>query len=145
MALDWRRQKYIEWLVTPLADREPERVDEFAKSIDSTRNTLHRWRQEADFLAEWERQYRLTTGSPEKIQSVLVELHATAIDRTDPRQVQAAKVYLEAVDAVKPQRVDVTVTAGKAARNLSDDELYAMLAERAAKELEARQEAPVDD
>jgi hypothetical protein len=145
MALDWRKRAYIAWLTTPTAEREIPTVGDFAKSIDATRSTLSKWREDAEFLAEWERVYRSTVGSPEKAQAVMTELLATATDRTDPRQVQAAKTYLDAIGAIKPQAVDVTVTHGKAAKSLSDDELYAMIAERAASELEARQEVTRSD
>jgi hypothetical protein len=140
MALDWRKRAYIEWLTTPQIEREITTVGDFAKSIDTSRSTLTKWREEAEFLAEWERIYRMTVGNPEKAQRVMHELLATATDRTDPRQVQAAKTYLDAIGAIKPQAVDITVTQGKAAKALTDDELYSLIAERAVAELEARQE-----
>ena len=141
MALDWRKREFIGWLTTPTAERDGALAD-VARRLDVTTGTLRKWKEDAEFLAEWERTYRATVGSPEKAQSVMTELLATATDRTDPRQVQAAKTYLDAIGAIKPQAVDVTVTHGKAAKALTDDELYAMIAERAAAELEARQEVP---
>jgi hypothetical protein len=135
---DWRHREYIDWLVTPPSDRDPETTQGFADKIGVTTTTLHAWKRTAEFLAAWEYAYRKTIGSPEKQAKVMNELLATAQDRTDPRQVQAARLYLETVEAVKPKKVDVTVTNGRAAKDLSDDELLAMLADRAARELENR-------
>jgi hypothetical protein len=53
--------------------------------------------------------------------------------------VQAAKAYLEAIEVIKPKKVEVTVN--KAAKDLTDDDLYALLAERAERELAERADA----
>ena len=99
------------------------------KKLDVTVAALNRLKADATFLAEWEVLYRKTVGSPEKAQRVVQRLYETAEDRTDPRQVPAAKAYLEAIDAIKPKKVEVTVN--KAAKELSDEDLYRILAERA--------------
>jgi len=99
--------------------------------------TLSSWKRDDDFLAEWEKLYRRTIGSPEKMRQVTDALHETARDRTDPRQVQAARAYADIVDAAKPKKIDVNVNQTQA-RDLSDDTLLAILAERAAVELEQR-------
>lgn len=134
---DFRVQRFFEWLLTPPADRFPSRQVELAEELGLDRNLLSQWKNDPDFLAEWERRYRKTVGSPERAQSVLDSLYRTATDATDPRQVPAARAYLEAIDVMKPKRVDVTVTKG-AAKELTDDELMTMLAERAEAELAAR-------
>ncbi len=134
---DFRVQKFFEWLLTPPTDRYPSTQGEFADEHGLHRNVLSQWKNDPDFLTEWERRYRKTVGSPERAKGVLDALFDTAVDRTDPRQVPAARAYLEAIDVMKPKRLDVTVTKG-AAKDLSDDELLALLAERAEAELTAR-------
>src|SRR4249920_2642593 len=119
---DFRVERFFEWLLTPPAERYPPRQADLADELGLDRNRLSQWKNDPDFLAEWERRYRKTVGSPEKAQSVLTALFETATDRTDPRQVPAARAYLEAIDVMKPKRMDVTVTKG-AAKELSDDEL----------------------
>lgn len=136
---DFRVQRFLEWLTTSPNERRPSTQTELAEELGMDRNVLSMWKNDADFLGEWERLYRKTVGSPERAKSVLDALHETATDRTDPRQVPAARAYLEAIDAIKPRRMDVTVVKG-AAKELSDDELVAMLAERAEAELAARSE-----
>ena len=133
----WRKQKFLEWLCTIQADRVPHTQTEFAETIGSSNATLAAWKRDPEFLAEWEHRYRLTVGSPEKAQTVIQRLFETAEDRTDPRQVQAARAYLEAIDAVKPKKIDITVS--KAAKELSEAELNELLAAHAAKELEERE------
>lgn len=136
---DWRRQYYLDWLCTPPAQRDPPTVKELGEKLSISERVLYRWRREADFIAEWEVQYRKVVGSPEKAQRILDKLFETAEDRTDPRQVQAAKAYLEAIEVIKPKKVEVTVN--RAAKDLSDEDLYAILAERAEQELRERSDA----
>jgi len=134
---DFRVQRFLDWLVTVPDERDPPNQEAFAESIGLTKNTIGAWKRDADFLVEWERRYRKKVGSPEKQQQVLEALHQTATDRTDPRQVPAARAYLEAVDAIKPKKVDVTVQT-KPAKDLSNDDLAMLLAEAALLETERR-------
>lgn len=136
---DWRRERVLEWLCTPPNSREPFSAKLLADELGTTVGALNKLKAEPEFLAAWEHQYRKTVGSPEKAQQVVEALHETAIDRTDPRQVPAAKAYLEAIDAIKPKKVEVTVN--KAAKDLSDEDLYRILAERAELELRERTDA----
>ena len=136
---DFRRERYLEWLCTITEDRQPRTIKELAQELDATVAALNRLKADATFLAEWEVLYRKTVGSPEKAQRVVQRLYETAEDRTDPRQVPAAKAYLEAIDAIKPKKMEVTVN--KAAKDLSDEDLYRILAERAEIELRERNDA----
>lgn len=140
---DPRKHLFIDWLCTPIDAREPGNQLEFAKVIGTSPQLLTNWKKEKDFLAEWEAQYRRTVGSPEKAQAVLTALYRTATDAEDPRQVPAARAYLDAIDAIKPQKIDVTINKG-AAKDLSDDELIAAMAEHAAREFEKRQSTIID-
>jgi Helix-turn-helix of insertion element transposase len=136
---DWRRHHFLEWLCTPPDHRDPHTMKELAVQFGLSEQTLFRWKREPEFLSQWEIQYRKVVGSPEKAQRIMDKLFETAEDRTDPRQVQAAKAYLEAIEVIKPKKVEVTVN--KAARDLTDDDLYAILAERAEQELRDRSDA----
>ena len=133
---DWRKQAFLEWLCTIQDDRDPSTLGGFAEKIGSTTQTLRNWKRDPEFLAEWEHRYRLTVGSPEKAHTVVEQLYETARDRTDPRQVQAARAFLEAIDAIKPKKVDVTVT--RSPRELTDEQLIAIAAQNATAALEER-------
>ena len=131
-------ERFLEWLCTIKDDRWPTTQRELAEELGVNENVLSRMKSQPDFLAKWETRYRKTVGSPERAKNVLDQLYETAIDRTDPRQVSAAKQYLEAIDAVKPKKLEIVTTS---ARDMSDDQLYAILADRAARELEERRGA----
>lgn len=132
---DWRVQRFLEWLCTPADDREPSNQRDLAEVLGVHFTTLSYWKKDPDFLGAWEALYRKTVGAPDRIQTILDQLYATARDRTDPRQVQAAKAYLEAVDASRPKKAPVTAGAAK---ELTNEQLMAILAERASQELAQR-------
>lgn len=133
---DWRVQRFLEWLCTIAEDREPKTQKDLCEELGWVKQRAADMKNDPDFLAAWEHRYRKTVGSPEKAQLVVTRLFETATDRTDPRQVPAARAWMEAVDAVRPKRVDVTVS--KAAKDLSEEELNAILAEEASRELNRR-------
>jgi hypothetical protein len=126
---DWRVQRYLEWLCTIPADREPKTQNEFSQLIGISVHMLMFWKDDPDFLAAWEHRYQKTIGSVLRRQEVMQRLYETAVDRTDPRQVVAAKAYLDAIGQSKPQRPPTTP---KDAKGLSDEQLYAILADRMA-------------
>jgi hypothetical protein len=136
---DWRRQHFLEWLCTPPDNRDPRTMTALAEKLALSTQTLTRWKNDSGFITDWENLYRKTVGSPEKAQQIVERLFETADDRTDPRHVQAAKAFLEAIDAIKPKKVEVTVN--RAAKDLSDEDLYRILAERAELELRERTDA----
>jgi hypothetical protein len=135
---DFRKQRLLEWLLTPIPDREPKTLQGLADEVGMTRRQLTTWKSEADFLEEWERQYRNSVGSPERKQAVIDTLFKTATDQDDPKHVQAAGKYLEAVDAIAPQKMDITVKGGKVSE-LSDEQLAELMAAHAASELGQRE------
>jgi len=137
---DFRIQRVVEWLCTPPGEREPRTQNELATEIGKTGSWISALKNDGAFLRLWEDRYRRVVGNPGKVQEVLQSLQETAADRTDPRQVQAARAYLEALDVMKPKRVDVTVTS-TAAKQLTDEQLTEMIAARAAQELLDRQES----
>lgn len=137
---DFRIQRLLEWLCTPKDLREPRTQKELADEINLSAEKISSLKNDATFLRLWEDRYRKTVGSPQKAFEVMNALQETAADRTDPRQVQAARAYLEAIDAIKPKKLDVTVTSA-AAKQLTDEQLTEMIAARAAQELLDRQDS----
>ena len=123
---DWRVQRFLEWLCTLPGDRIPGTQRELAETLDLRQQTLVEWKDDPDFLAAWEHRYQKTIGSVQRQQAVMEALYETACDRTDPRQVVAAKAYLDALGIAKPQRPQTV----KDAKKLTDEQLYALAAER---------------
>jgi transcriptional regulator with XRE-family HTH domain len=132
---DWRKQKFLQWLCTIKEDRDPPLQKDLADQLGVSHSTLIKWKDDPEFLSAWEHKYRRTVGSPERMQLVLERLFETATDRTDPRQVPAAREYRIAVEGVAPTRIELDVTAAK---NLSDEELAHYIAAGAQSELERR-------
>jgi hypothetical protein len=131
---DWNvdKQRVIEWLCTPKRDREPQRQEDLAKELGVSANTVCEWKRDADFLRAWETHYLATVGSPERKQTVLDTLYRTGTDADDPRHVQAAAKYMELVEGLKPQRLDVHLH--RPAQELSEEQLDEILARHAERE-----------
>ena len=124
---DPRKMRYIEWLTTPPDARQPQTERQLAAELDVYAKTLYNWKQDRDFLEEWRGEADEVIGGPDKRQAVLDTLYKAATDQRNPRHVQAAKLYLEAVGAMSPPKFDVTIS-GKALGMLSEDELERLIA-----------------
>jgi Helix-turn-helix of insertion element transposase len=126
---DFRKQAFLRWLCTPVKEREPRTFIDFAAEVGLDRRTLQNWRDEKEFLEAWEKMYLKTIGDPSKKSEIMGTLYQTATDPDDPKHVQAAKAYFEIEGSMKPSRMEVTVQ--RPAAELTDDQLAALLAERA--------------
>lgn len=124
---DLRKMRYIEWLTTVPDYRQPKTERELARELDVYQKTLYNWRQERDFIEVWRGESDEVVGGPDRRQAVLETLYRAATNERNPRHVMAGKLYLEAVGAMSPPRLDVTVS-GKALGMLSDDELESLIA-----------------
>lgn len=127
---DPRHVQLVEWLVTPPSERTPSTQSAFAETVGVSPRTIRDWMARDDVRRAWTKRSNEVVGDPSNIQEVLEEMRAVALDRTDRKQVQAAKLYLEAVDAIKPpdRSVEVKVTSDLLS-TLSDEELEARIAE----------------
>ena len=134
---DWRHVKFMDWLVTPPGHRDPSSREKLAAVFGIDARTMRQWQEHPQFREEWQRRVSKLVGSPERTQRVMDTLYASATDVTNRNQVQAAKLYLEATNAIKPPPMEVTV---KRPTELTDDELDALLAQ-GAKELRAQHDA----
>lgn len=126
---DSRKQAFLRWLCTPMKEREPRSITDFAETIGVHRTTLTAWRDDKEFLEAWEKLYLRTIGDPSKKSEIMQTLFRTATDQDDPKHVQAAKAYFEIEGSIKPARMEVTVQ--RPAAELTDDQLATLLAERA--------------
>lgn len=126
---DWRHVKLMEWLTTPPTERQPSSKAKLAAELGVDQRTLRGWSNGKAFREEWQSRVSSIIGNPDRAQRIFETLYATACDPKSPKQVQAAKLYLEATNAIKPPPLEVTV---KKPTELTDDELDALLAESAA-------------
>lgn len=134
---DFRKQAFLKWLCTPPKEREPRTMEELAETLQVTRRTLTNWKtDDKEFIEAWEKLYLNTIGNPERKQTIMDTLYKTATDPDDPKHVQAAKQYFEIEGSVKPAKMQIEVS--RPAKELTDDELDAILADKIASEKQQR-------
>ena len=119
--------RYIEWLTTVPQYRVPKTERELARELDVFPKTLFNWRQDREFCDVWRGESDEVIGGPDRRQAVLETLYRAATDERNPRHVAAGKLYLEAIGAMAPPRLDVNVS-GKALGMLTDDEIEKLIA-----------------
>lgn len=119
--------RYIEWLTTVPDYRRPKTERDLARELDVYPKTLYNWRQDRDFREVWQNESDEVIGGADRRQAVLETLYRAATDERNPRHVAAGKLYLEAIGAMAPGRVDITLS-GKAVGMLDDDELERLIA-----------------
>lgn len=132
---DSRHVRYLDWLMTAKADRQPVTVSALADEIGVDRRTLRDWRYNPEFVAEWDKRVKNTVGSPERTKQIMDTLYKTATDREDGKHVQAAMVYFKRLGEISPSdelpKADLS--------ELSEEELRQLIASAAREELEGRQ------
>jgi hypothetical protein len=127
---DPKKMRYIEWLTTPEIFRSPATKQDLAKELDVYPKTLYNWENDREFREVWHGEADVVLeehGAVDKRQAVLDSLYEAASDPRSPRHVSAAKLYLEVIGAIGPQRIDVHVSS-KALSMLSDDEIESLIA-----------------
>lgn len=120
---DPEKMRFIEWLTTPPAARQPPTEAEFARMIDVHVKTLYNWKHDREFRETWQSETDQVIGDLDKRQRVLDTLYEAASDPRNPRHVSAAKLYLEAIREMTPERE----SGAKAIGMLTDDELAKMI------------------
>lgn len=119
--------RYIAWLTTVPDYRHPKAEKDLAAELDVYPKTLYNWRQDRDFREVWQEESDEVIGGADRRQAVLETLYRAATNPRNPRHVAAGKLYLEAIGAMQPAKIDVT-TGGKAIGLLTDDELERLIA-----------------
>lgn len=141
---DANRERFILWLCTPPAERDPRTQDALAQEFGYSpgSSALTALKRDPEFLRDWNTRYLQTISSPEKKMRIMERLEATALDEDDPKHVQAAKAYFEIEGSLRPAgTTNVEVQTGPPVSDVSDEKLEALLAAAAQDELSARREA----
>ena len=115
--------RFIEWLTTPPTQRQPPTEAEFARMIDVHVKTLYNWKHDREFREVWQGETDQVIGDLDKRQAVLDALYSAASDPRNPRHVAAAKLYLDAIKQMTPERE----AANRAVGSLTDAELDLMI------------------
>jgi hypothetical protein len=120
---DPEKMRFIEWLTTPPAARQPPTEAEFARMLDVHVKTLYNWKHDREFREVWQGETDQVIGDLDKRQRVIDALYDAASDPRNPRHVTAAKVYLDAIKQMSPERE----SGAKAIGMLTDAELELMI------------------
>ena len=135
---DPRKQRFIDWLVTPPTKREPRTQNQLAEQMELSERTLVQWKTQDDFRQAWQERSLRVIGNPDRAKEILDSLFLVGRNPNHKNHVPAAKLYLEAIDAIKPKQINVQVSHD--ASKLSDVELDALIA-LGATELKAERDA----
>lgn len=136
--LDGRQLEYLEWLVTPQAERNPRTQNQFAQQINVDPTTLRRWEKKPAFKKEWDKRVSEIQGSPERTQRLLDALYAKALEGDN----RAAQLYLQATNRLLPAAPPPLASAPS---ELSDEELDKLIASMAEREQAKRLRVVTND
>ena len=128
------QHKYIDWLCTAPDMRKPSSKLQFANENEITDQTLRNWEKHPVFREHWETRMKGIEGAPEKAYLLLEAIYGRAMKG----DLKAAETWLKAMGKMNPPKIEVETTV-KAARELSDDELQALIAQQASVALAARE------
>lgn len=89
-----RKEAYLEWLLTPEAEREPRTKRGLAESLGVSTQTLRNYAKDPWLQRELIQRGR-ALARVERATDVLESLYRQAKDPENPRSVQASKVFLD--------------------------------------------------
>lgn len=115
-----RQAAYIEWLLTPEAERTIRTKQELADEMGVSTQTLRNYAADPFVQSELARRSR-SLARVERVQPVLDSLYEQATDPGNPRSVSAAKTLLDWIDKALDHQEATDVGS------MSDEELYELL------------------
>jgi hypothetical protein len=130
--LTQEQQRYLDWLCTAPAERQPALKKDMADALGVDVTTLRRWEKKPFVKDEWQKRVDDIQGSPERTQALLDTLYKKALDG----DVKSAQLYLQATNRMAPPTVEVK--SDRKAADLSDDELDKLIGAMAAREKQQR-------
>ena len=133
---DPRHQRLLEWELTSPAARQPATAVALSVEIGCSERTLRDWKARPDFQAAWRAGFQAVAGSMERTKHQLDVLYADSVDPESKTKVQSAKLHWDITRAIAPPEPEVV--SSRRAKELSDDELKALLSSVALAELVER-------
>jgi hypothetical protein len=130
--LTQEQQRYLDWLCTAPAERQPSLKKDMADALGVDVTTLRRWEKKPFFKDEWQKRVDDIQGSPERTQALLDTLYKKALDG----DTKSAQLYLQATNRMAPPTVEIK--SDRKAADLSDDELDQLIGAMAAREKHQR-------
>jgi hypothetical protein len=118
------QEAYLAWLLTPEDSRNPKTKTAWADLHEVHLNTLGTWEKSKVFKERWDLGVKGMAQSPERTQALLDALYVKGISG----DVKSAELYLKATGYMQ-QVQTINVNNTSSVKELSDDELQAMILE----------------
>lgn len=118
------QEAYLAWLLTPEDSRMPKTKKDWAEQHDIHYNTLGVWEKNKVFKERWDLGVKGMAQSPERTQALLDALYVKGVSG----DVKSAELYLKATGFMQ-QVQTVNINNTSSVKELSDDELQAMIME----------------
>ncbi len=115
------QEAYLDWLVDP--QRVGSKQDQ-AEKFGVAPSTVYRWEQAPHFRKAWSDRVQELGGDPDRVQKVYDTLYAKALEG----DTRSAELWLKAIGKLNQTQ---EVVHRKSARDLTNDELDALIAEQA--------------
>ena len=131
--LTQEQEDYLAWLLTPEDSRTPSTKKAWSEEHGVHYNTLGQWEKKKNFAERWKLGVEGLSQSPERTQKLLDALYAKGISG----DVRSAELYLKATGFL--QNVSTVNVKNESVKDLSDDELHALIAEMGQKALSTKQ------
>ncbi len=133
------QEEYLDWLVLPPDLRIPATNGAWAEEHGVSPNTLTNWKKIPIFEQRWKDAIKGQAVNPERTQMLLDSLFKKGING----DVKSAQLYLQATGQMPEKNTNINIKT-ESARDLSDGELEALIAEYAQKEKKARDDEQKD-
>jgi len=118
------QESYLAWLLTPEDARTPKTKKDWAEMHNVHNNTLGTWEKNKVFKERWELGVKGMAQSPERTQALLDALYTKGVSG----DVKSAELYLKATGFMQ-QAQTINVNNASSVKELTDDELHAMIIE----------------
>jgi len=133
------QEEYLDWLLLPSELKSPHTNTEWAAEHSLTLNTLTNWKKLPMFAERWKDGIKGMAVSPERTQMLLDSLFKKGING----DVKSAQLYLQATNQMPNPRQEINIKTDNA-RELSDGELEALIAQYAQTEKKKRDDEVKD-
>lgn len=138
LLLSQKQEKYLEWLLTPEINREPQTKKAFAESIDVFPSALFAWEKKKTFIERWKMGIEGMNQSPERTQRLLDAIY----DKGMSGDTKSAELYLKATGNM-PNSSTLNIKTESVVRDISDDDLEKMIVELGTKHRIDRIDFPI--
>lgn len=114
-----RQEAYIDWVLTPEAEREPSTKRELAEFLGVTTQTLRNYAK-SRFVQQELQSRAKGLAKVERVPKVVDALYHQALDVDNPRSVAASKLLLDWTERM------VELGSDKNPEDMTDDEVFAV-------------------